>query len=145
LQAQDSQALQNVLGNTSASPFGRTPAGTQYSSAQVVLENLQVTAAGKNGGYYYEVYVNLPASIDRQTAQRRYFVGSFGAFEISGLLHHGGSATLTFPATHVLAEIPAQSMNEVTVSIVRVSGRNSPRGTVVTAGEARLELTANGN
>ena len=48
---------------------------------------------------------------------------------------------LTFPATEVLARLAASGLQEVTVSFVRVSGDNPARGTVISMGEVRIEVS----
>ena len=66
----------------------------EFQSVKVVLDKLQLLGAGVNGGFFYNVYVNLPAS---GTAEGlwRYFLGTASAFEIAGASHHG-AATLEY-------------------------------------------------
>ena len=127
--------------------------GSPYRSAQVVLDSVSISDPGRNGGYFYYVYLNLPANTDVASANSAYLLGSIGPFEIAGAMHRvhmniepGGSqpgtVRLVFPVTIRLAELLAQDPRRIVVSFVRVSGDNSPDGTVIQIGEARLELTA---
>lgn len=136
----DSQSLQNVLRKASARPFGPAQDGAEepYTAIKIVLDDLTVSALGKQGGYFYDIYLNLPAS---HGPDERYLIGNVGPFQIDGALHHGGSAQLAFPATQVLKDILADDASELTVSFVRVSGDNSPKGPTIAVGEVRVELT----
>ncbi|MEN3297001.1 MAG: tyrosinase [Burkholderiales bacterium] len=138
----DSQVLQSMMGSTQASPFGRTSVDSQgYTSAQVVLDNVQVTQGGEFGGYFYDVYLNLPQNRDPSSTQERYLVGSFGPFEVSSARHHGRSARLVFPATQLLQNFTESQIKQLTVSFVRVNGDAAPKGVAVTIGEMRIELS----
>lgn len=115
------------------------PAAGIFQSVRLVLDRLQLLGAGASGGYFYNIYLNLPPTGDAGNA-RRYFLGTVGPFEIAGASHHG-AAVLTFPATEVLARLATSGLQEVTVSFVRVSGDNAARGTVISMGEVRIEVS----
>jgi tyrosinase len=110
-----------------------------FESVQVVLDGLQLLGAGANGGYFYNIYVNLPATGDETTA-RRYFLGTVGPFQVTTALHHGAGA-LEFPATELLAKLSASELRDVTVSFVRVNSDNPPSGAVLRIGEVRIEVS----
>ena len=116
---------------------------TTFKSAQLVLDKLVVTSVGKQGGYYYNIYLNLPASGDADAARESHFIGTFGAFEASGAIHHNGG-TFVLPLTDVLHNLGITNLNEAVISLVRVNGRNSPKGAALNVGEMRLELTTDG-
>lgn len=120
------------------SPPARIPPGA-FQSVIVVLDGLQLLGAGAKGGYFYNVYINLPFITDVDHA-RRYFLGTVGPFEIAGASHHG-SAKLEYQATEVLSQLSAFELQDVTVSFVRVDGENHPRGAVLKVGEVRIEVS----
>ena len=138
--------LQRVLTRAPVTP------GRPYRSAQVVLDSVRVSDAGRDGGYFYHIYLNLPSSTDVTSAATAYLLGSVGPFEIAGAQHRvhmgleaagsqAGTVRLAFPVTTQLADLLMQDPRRVTVSFVRVSGNNSPGGAVIQIGEARLELS----
>jgi tyrosinase len=133
VQATDTQSLQAIAAGSQAVAGG-------YKSVKVVLDNIKITGAGKNGGFFYNVYLNLPVSGDVSSSRQRYFLGTLGAFELAGVAHHG-SATLEYPATEVITNLSPADLGEVTVSLVRVNGENAPRGQVLRVGEIRVELS----
>lgn len=109
-------------------------------SVQLVLDDVKASAAGQAGGYFYDVYLNLPLNDDATDTRQRYLLGTLGAFEVAGAGHHG-SAALSFPATAVLAGLDESELNELTVSLVRVDGENPPKGPVLGIGEIRVEVS----
>lgn len=132
--AQDSlQMLRQVLGNL------RQPSGA-YRSAAVVADSIMLTPAGQAGGYYFNVYLNLPEG-DATAVRQRFFLGTLGAFELAAAMHHG-PATLAYPATSILASLDPSELENLTVSLVRVNGENAPREAVGTIGELRVELSS---
>ncbi|WP_084677108.1 tyrosinase family protein [Massilia niastensis] len=112
----------------------------KYRSAHIVLEHLEMTNIGRDGGFYYQVFLNLPAnrSGGRPTSV---LLGTLGAFEIAAAAHHGGHAQVRYPIGDALARLSALQVGMLSVSFVRVDGENSPRGAVIGIGEARLELS----
>ena len=137
LAASSLQVLQDALA-VAVKPPPHIPPGT-FQSVVVVLDNLLLLGAGAKGGYFYNVYINLPVIIDAERA-RRYFLGTVGAFEVAGAAHHG-PARLEYQATEVLSQLSAFELQEVTVSLVRVDGENHPRGAVLKIGEVRIEVS----
>jgi tyrosinase len=131
------QLLQTAV-SVAVSPPAQLAAGT-VQSVSLVLDNLQLLGAGANGGFFYNIYLNLPPTGDAGNAQR-YFLGTVGPFEIAGASHHG-AATLTLPATEMLSRLSASELQDVTVSFVRVSGENPARGGVIRMGEVRIEVS----
>ena len=137
LTASNLQLLQTAV-SAAISPPAQLNAAT-FQSVRLVLDNIQLLGAGANGGYFYNIYLNLPPTGDAGNAQR-YFLGTVGPFEIAGASHHG-AAVLTFPATEVLSRLATSGFQEVTVSFMRVSGENPARGTVIGMGEVRIEVS----
>lgn len=137
LAASSLQSLHDAV-SVAVSPPAQIPPGT-FQSVVVVLDNLQLLGAGAKGGYFYNVYINLPFITDADHA-RRYFLGTVGPFEVAGASHHG-AARLEYQATEVLSQLSAFELQDVTVSFVRISGENHPRGAVLRIGEVRIEIS----
>jgi tyrosinase len=135
IQAADSRSLRAIVAST---PSQAGP----YQSVQVVLDNVRLLGQGSAGGYFYKVYLNLPQSGDASSSQERYLLGTVGPFELDASAHHGNAGRLEFPATEVLAKLAPDQLNDLTVSLVRVSGRNAPKGRVVAIGELRVEMSS---
>ncbi|HEY0846552.1 MAG TPA: tyrosinase family protein [Noviherbaspirillum sp.] len=142
VQAQDRNTIDVILKNLQTAPLGagRRPQAP-YRSIQVVLDNLRVTPQGRDGGYYYDIFLNLPSGGQPGAGAEQHFLGTVGPFEIDSAMHHGQTAQLSFPATLLLSRMTRSELKEVTLSFVRVNGPNYPRGPVITMGEARLELS----
>lgn len=131
--------LQTVIDTVSAALHPAARAVTAFQSVIVVLDGLQMLGNGAKGGFYYNVFINLPFSTDATTA-RKYFLGTIGAFAVNGLAHHG-MTSMDFPATEALAQLSAFQLQDVTVSLVRVSGDNAPHGAVLKVGEVRIDVS----
>lgn len=140
IDAARSQSLQAVLAAAKGGQGQISP--EPYKSVQVVLDDVSLTDAGRLGGYFYNVYLNVPESGDTFFSPERHYLGTLGPFEIASRSHHGSSARLTYPATRILAAVAPDSIGEVTVSLVRVNGQNSPAGPTLTIGELRVEISA---
>jgi tyrosinase len=136
----DSQALRSIIERQRGGQGGRggPPAGP-YTSVQIVVENARVLPQGQDGGYFYDVYLNLPQS--GGAPDEEHLIGGFGPFEIASHEHHPGSSHLTFPVTQILANTTPDQLRDITLSFVRVSGNNSPRGRVIVLGAVRIELS----
>ncbi|GAB3549499.1 hypothetical protein GCM10027343_31370 [Noviherbaspirillum agri] len=132
LQAADAQSLQGIAAGGGS---------LQYKSAQIVLDDVRLLGAGRLGGYFYKLYLNMPEGSAGAAAQEKYLLGTVGPFEIASASHHGNGATLRFPATETVARAVSGAPRELTVSLVRVDGQNSPRGQVVSVGELRVEVS----
>jgi tyrosinase len=137
IDASGNQSLQAVLASRRGG--GRPPATIPYRSINVVLDELVLTQAGAIGGYFYNVFLDLPAG--GTSSPRSHFLGTIGPFEIDSESHHG-SAQLSYPATDILADMSPRDIRDLTVSLVRVSGTNSPSGETIRIGEARLEVSS---
>jgi tyrosinase len=120
------------------------PGGTlKFKSVHLVLDNIELTSSGKNGGYFYNVYLNLPSasgSVKAPVISR--LIGTLGPFRIAAASHHhGGPAQARFVLTDLLAGLSSTQLGMLTISFVRVSGDKSPSGQVMGIGEARVELS----
>ena len=145
---------------------GMLEAGTAAGSNQaggpvrVVLDDVRLTSLGDKGGYFYNVYVNLPDPGAAGAPAQAYLLGSFGPFEISvakmqagmkgagmhdmqGMAmpaNQGGGARLVFPITDALQRIWPTRLDRLTISFVRKDGRRQPtRGQVIQVGGFHVE------
>jgi tyrosinase len=115
----------------------------RYRSVQVVLDNVMITEAGKRGGYYYQVHLNLPPNASGKS--QAIPIGTVGAFEISGAAHHGSPVRLRYRIRRAVLAGVASRIGQLSVSFVRVDGNQSPKGQVIGFGEVRLELSTEDN
>jgi tyrosinase len=147
LQKSDSDTLKTIVTKAKGKTAAPALPADAYKSVDITLDNVRILPPGKLGGFFYKVYLNLPGSGEPSAAPDSYLLGTIGAFEIDaashrGGAHHGGDTVqLSFPATEQLANVLADDIKDVTVSLVRVNGDNSPKGRVITVGELRVELS----
>lgn len=113
----------------------------KYKSVELVLDNVELAEEGKTGGYYYQVYLNLPSVNGASNRPKSLLIGTLGAFQISGAMQQNGTAQLRFSIPRRLLRNPALRLGMASVSFIRVDGDISPRGTTVGIGEVRLELS----
>jgi tyrosinase len=133
LNASDLNTLRSAVGGASAQATGAP------RSAKIVLDNPRIVGAGSNGGFFYNVYVNLPAT-GAAGDSGKYFLGTVGPFELSAASQHGMSS-VEYEATEVLSGLLASDLQELIVSFVRVDSDGAPRGQVLSIGETRIEVS----
>ncbi|MFL6675721.1 MAG: tyrosinase family protein [Massilia sp.] len=140
LAAEAGQAVAQIArGNATVVPGGTV----QYRSVHLVLDEIEMTESGRNGGYFYQLYLNVPAGQPGAAQVESKLVGTLGPFRIAAAEHHHGSPSqLRYVVTDLLAGLSRTQMGMLTMSFVRVSGENSPSGQVIVIGEARLELSS---
>lgn len=142
--------LAGILAPLVAAPPPPPPAGTETPppvslpaftpQVSIVLTDVALTDVGRQGGFFYNVFVNLPASGRAPEATR--LVGSFGPFEVATATHGDhGHARIVFPATEVLRDLPRDALRRLTVSFVRVDGPIAPRGPAITIGGFSVEIS----
>jgi len=112
-----------------------------YRSVQLVLDNVEVTEAGKGGGYYYQVVLNIPVADGAKNKPGTILIGTLGAFKISGAAHHGGPVQLRYRIGRAAFGRMASKAGMLSVSFVRINGDQSPPGSVIGLGEVRLETS----
>ena len=153
LSTQDASRVRSILldADTAAA------ASAKSSPVRVVLDGVQLTALGEKGGYYYDVYLNLPAGGAADAPATTYLLGSVGAFEIGvaqmkasmaggsmqGMDMHAtpsSGARLVFPVTDALRRIWPMQLDRLVISFVRVDGSTQPtRGQTIRIGAFRVE------
>lgn len=138
LDADDARLLRSVI--EAPSPDALRGSAPRYRYVILVLDMARTTELGRDGGYFYDVYLNLPVDEDAEAGEL--LIGRFGAFEIDARSHHGRPARLSFPLTPVMRRSDAAGLRDLAVSFVRRSGSGSETatGTVITIGEMRVEL-----
>ena len=112
-----------------------------YRSVLLVLDDIDITEAGKAGGYYYQVYLHVPVADEASHKTRAVLVGTVGAFKINGAAHHGGPVQLRYRIGRAAFDRVSSEGGMLSVSFVRVNGDRSPKGGVIGVGEVRLEAS----
>ena len=156
LTAQDSNRVRAAMLKADSA----ATAASEGGPVRVVLDDVRLTGLGEKGGYFYNVYVNLPGSESAGNPAQAYLLGSVGPFEIGvakmkagmagGSMHdmqgmdmqaaHGNAARLVFPATEALRRIWPTRLDRLTISFVRVDGSGHPtRGQTIRIGAFRVE------
>ncbi|RYE73354.1 MAG: tyrosinase family protein [Oxalobacteraceae bacterium] len=132
-------AVQEIMRGNAASLPGSTK---RYQSVFLVVDGVELSNVARKGGFYYQVYLNLPAANGTSGSPASILVGTLGAFQIAGASHHAHQGVqLRFPLGRKLAKATALQIGMASVSFVRVSGDNSPKGPAIGIGEVRLELS----
>lgn len=117
------------------------------SRAKLVFSGISLTDLGKEGGYFYGVYLNLPTTENASSKDEDYFIGSLGPFEISAVHHHSDghhadsgerALRLTIPVN--VLENAMDDAREMTISILRRNGDNPPSGDVINIQGMRIEV-----
>ncbi|WP_250455824.1 tyrosinase family protein [Caballeronia sp. ATUFL_M2_KS44] len=126
-------------GDSLETPQAVAPGKASFRFVKLVLDGIALSAAAQNGGFFYNVYVNLPATGDVDSVKADHFVGTVGAFEISTMKHHRMNM-LSYDVTEQLARGGLGNGGQIVVSFVRISGLNSPSGDAVSVDEVRVEL-----
>lgn len=138
LSSENTQALARIATGSAVSLPGSSK---RYRSVDLVLDNVEVAEAGKSGGYYYQVYLNIPVADGVTSKPRVILVGTLGPFKISGAAHHGGPVQLRYRIARAVFARVASEAGMMSVSFVRVNGDQSPKGGVIGIGEVRLETS----
>jgi tyrosinase len=146
LQRSSANALRDTLATSPAVAASNSAVGQgggQTNNApryvKLVLDGLSASPAGQAGGYFYNIYVNLPPTGDVDAVSPAHFAGTIGAFEVSVAEHHADGKK-EFDITYLLASTGLTDLSQLIVSFSRISGLNAAQGTVVSVGEMRVEL-----
>jgi tyrosinase len=151
LQAASATRLQDVLAtspavglsdSSAAAPAGSqaaAPGARSFQYVKLVLDGVALAQAAKAGGFFYNVYLNLPATGDVDAVKGQHFVGTLGAFQISTAAHHG-MKMIDYDVTDLLAQQGATKLLQIVVSFVRINAPGSPSGDAVAIQEIRIEL-----
>jgi tyrosinase len=115
----------------------------RYRSIELVLDDVEVSEIGKAGGYYYQVVLSIPLAEAAASRSRTILIGTLGPFKINGAAHHhgGGPVQLRYRIDRSAFDKASSRSGAMSVSFVRVSGDQSPKGGVIGLGEVRLETS----
>ena len=154
LQAASVNSLRDTLATSPAADLANSAAGAATSQApaqppgsakssfqyvKLVLDGLSASAEGRKGGYFYNIYVGLPATGDVDEVSPAHFAGTIGAFEVSVAEHHAGGKK-EFDITYLLANLGLTDLSQMVVSFARINGLSFAQGNVVSVAEMRVEL-----
>jgi tyrosinase len=108
----------------------------------VVLDDVTLTDAGTDGGYFYKVYLDLPGGTEANREER--LLGTIGPFQIATAMPMGGGKVrLTLPANELVLHLaqgrPIEQLGSLSVSFVRIDADRAPSGAVIGIGSFRIE------
>ena len=138
ISAESTQSLARIATGSAAALPGSSQS---YRSVYLVLDDVEVTEAGKGGGYYFQVYLNIPVDDEVANAPRTILIGTLGPFKINGAAHHGSPVQMRYRIERSAFDGVSSKAGLTSVTFVRVSGDQSPEGSVIGIGEVRLELS----
>lgn len=114
--------------------------GGRVGSVKLVVDGARLSARGREGGYFYALYVNMPPVIDSSSTHDKCFLGTLGAFEIAAASHHG-PAKLEFDLLGLLLQQKLDDFSNLTLSWIRVDGEHPPAGQTIKVPEARIDVS----
>jgi tyrosinase len=137
--AEYSRALVEIAAGRAASVPGST---RTYRSAFAVFDGIEMSESGKNGGYFYQIYLNIISGKGIPLRPTNIYIGTVGPFEINAASHHaGGRIQLRYPIKDALSGASMSDIGMMSVSFVRVNGDRSPAGGVIGISEVRVEIS----
>jgi tyrosinase len=113
--------------------------GGRVGSIKFVVDGARLSEPGRQGGYFYALYLNMPPVIDSDAADNTFFLGTLGAFEIAAASHHG-PAKLEFDLVSLLLQQDVKDFSGLSLSWIRVDGDNPPVGETINVHEARIDV-----
>jgi tyrosinase len=114
--------------------------GGRVGSIKFVVDTARMSEPGRQGGYFYALYLNMPDVIDSTTAYGKSFLGTLGAFQIAAVSHHG-PGRLEFDLIGLLLKQDIKDFSTLSISWIRVDGENPPVGQTINVAEARIDLS----
>jgi len=107
---------------------------------KLVFDNLVIGKAAAKGGFFYALYLDMPALLASTAERDAALIGTLGAFQIAAAAHHG-MPRLEFDVSHLLVRQQRLNFAELVLSWVRVDGDRPPAGNAIQADEIRIELS----
>lgn len=133
------RALARMASGTPASFPGRAE---PFRSVDLVLDNVELGESARLGGYFYQLYLNIPSARGKGGRVRSIYIGTLGSFKINAAMHHGGAQVqLRYPIRRHLLGALERELGMISVSFVRVDGERSPKGELIGVGEVRMEAS----
>jgi tyrosinase len=137
--SEHARALARMASGNAASFPGRAE---QFRSVELVLDNVELGESARLGGYFYQLYLNIPSANRKIGRFRSIYIGTLGSFKINAAMHHGGARVqLRYPIRRHLAGALERELGMISVSFVRVDGERSPKGELIGMGEVRMEVS----
>lgn len=119
---------------------GGRQAGKEQGVVKVVFDRAAIAPGAGQGGFFYALYLNMPARIEGPAQRAQSFFGTLGAFQVAAASHHG-PATLEFDITELLARQRRVDFSELSLSWLRVDGETPPAGRTIEVAQLRLDLS----
>jgi tyrosinase len=133
------RALARMASGNVASFPGRPE---RFRSVCIVLDKVELGESARLGGYFYQLYLNVPSSKGKGGRPTSIHIGTLGSFRINAAMHHGGAQVqLRYPIRRHLAGASEKELGMISVSFVRVNGERSPQGELIGMGEVRIEAS----
>jgi tyrosinase len=139
LSSQDTNRVRSLLLKPVAGAAG------EGDSLRLVLDGVQTTKLGDEGGYFYKIFVNLPETAGLHPAERSYLLGMVGPFEIGAAqmnaamkkqgkqgmqgmqpMHGRQDAQFVFPISDALRRLAPVQLDKLSLSFVRADGGSRP-------------------
>ena len=117
----------------------RSDANPMPGMIKLVFDNLSIGAAAKKGGFFYALYLDMPAVFESHAQREASLIGTLGAFQIAAAAHHG-KPRIEFDVSSLLARQERVNFAELALSWVRVDGDRPPTGKAILVSEIRVEL-----
>ena len=137
--SEHARALARMALGTAASLPGRPE---QFRSVDLVLDNVELGESARLGGYFYQLYLNIPSAAGKRGRLRSVYIGTLGSFKINAAMHHGGAQVqLRYPIRRQLIGALERELGAISVSFVRVDGERGPQGELIGMGEVRIEVS----
>jgi tyrosinase len=114
--------------------------GGRVGSIKFVVDRARMSDLGRQGGYFYALYLNMPTVVDSKTTYNKSFLGTLGAFQIAAVSHHG-PGRLEFDLVGLLLQQEVKDFSTISISWIRVDGDNPPAGQTIDVAEARVDLS----
>lgn len=125
--------------------LSQTPAASPITTANIVLEDVEVSDSGKQGGFGFDVVVSTVTGA-------RVSIGTINTFTLSALDHGGGHAghnmkrTLRFSLPSILGDLGVKTTaglaNGLTVAFVPVHPQSTDPKAFVTIGAVRIQASS---
>lgn len=107
---------------------------------KLVFDGIYVSAMGRAGGYFFNVFLNMPERVETLEDRRMYLVGAIGPFQISAATHRG-SPQIEIDLTEALVRQGAASYSNLDISMIRINGDHPPHGRLIVTPQVRVEFS----
>jgi tyrosinase len=128
------QTTPNLASTATATATANTP-----NMVNIVLNKLSLPKGAAAGGFYCQLYLNLPPTAVSQEDRQKYLLADVGAFRINAALRMGMSK-LSFPANDVLAATGTGGQTEWTITVIPITGAAKVKGKLIDIQELRIEV-----